>query len=126
MPLTPAAARISANCSATVVMASLSLLCGADQRDLSGAHCRGERGDGGARRLQRRPVLVGGLHRRAPGIIELAAPLTDRLLRLPSLRIDRPLRRAASGLTGTRTVLDVLVGEQQLFTTQAQLVTAED
>jgi len=60
------------------------------------------------------------------GIIELAAPLTDRLLRLPSLRIDRPLRRAASGLTGTRTVLDVLVGEQQLFTTQAQLVTAED
>jgi len=28
-------------------------------------------------------------------------------------------------LTGTRTVLDVLVGEQQLFTTQAQLVTAE-
>jgi TolC family type I secretion outer membrane protein len=28
-------------------------------------------------------------------------------------------------LTGTRTVLDVLVAEQQLFTTQAQLVTAE-
>jgi outer membrane protein len=28
-------------------------------------------------------------------------------------------------LTGTRTVLDVLVGEQQLFTSQAQLVTAE-
>ena len=28
-------------------------------------------------------------------------------------------------LTGTRTVLDVLVQEQQLFTTQAQLVTAE-
>jgi hypothetical protein len=28
-------------------------------------------------------------------------------------------------LTGTRTVLDVLVDEQQLFTTQAQLVTAE-
>ena len=28
-------------------------------------------------------------------------------------------------LTGTRTVLDGLVAEQQLFTTQAQLVTAE-
>src|SRR5205823_9908184 len=28
-------------------------------------------------------------------------------------------------LAGTRTVLDVLVAEQQLFTTQAQLVTAE-
>jgi outer membrane protein len=28
-------------------------------------------------------------------------------------------------LTGSRTVLDVLVGEQQLFTTQSQLVTAE-
>lgn len=28
-------------------------------------------------------------------------------------------------LTGTRTVLDLLVGEQQLFNTQAQLVTAE-
>ena len=28
-------------------------------------------------------------------------------------------------LTGTRTVLDVLVAEQQLFTTQAQLVAAQ-
>ena len=28
-------------------------------------------------------------------------------------------------LTGTRTVLDVLIAEQQLFTTQSQLVTAE-
>ena len=28
-------------------------------------------------------------------------------------------------LTGTRTVLDVLIGEQQLFTTQSQLVAAE-
>ena len=28
-------------------------------------------------------------------------------------------------LTGTRTVLDVLVGEQQLFTSQQQLITAQ-
>jgi outer membrane protein len=52
---------------------------------------------------------------------------------LPSDRSPRLVRAAQialaglqeEALTGTRTVLDVLVQEQQLFTTQQQLVTSE-
>ena len=54
-------------------------------------------------------------------------------LRAPASLVQRGGARAQialaglqeEALTGTRTVLDVLVAEQQLFTTQAQLVAAQ-
>jgi outer membrane protein len=43
----------------------------------------------------------------------------------PPFAAVQAIELLAEALTGTRTVLDVLVAEQQLFTTQAQLVTAQ-
>ncbi len=51
------------------------------------------------------------------GIASFAAAVRAAQIALAGLQEE--------ALTGTRTVLDVLVGEQQLFTTQGQLVTAQ-
>src|SRR5882762_1355949 len=70
---------------------------GADQRlllralegDLRRAHRLSKGGDARPRRLQGRPVLGRRLHRRPARVVDLAAPLSDRLFGLSRLRVDR-------------------------------------
>ena len=86
---------------------------------------------GAGRVRQRRSQLddpgAGGSAARRPELGNLAGG--TRCYRLVhrggARRADRPRRLQEEALTGTRTVLDVLVGEQQLFTSQGQLVTAQ-
>ena len=64
------------------------LLLGPFERDLSRSHSRRKGRNAGPRRLQSRPELRRRLNRRPARVIDLAAPLPDRLLGLPRLRIN--------------------------------------
>ena len=66
------------------------LLLGPFERDLSRSHSRRKGRNAGPRRLQSRPELRRRLNCRPARVIDLAAPLPDRLLGLPRLRIDSP------------------------------------
>src|SRR6266436_6743148 len=65
------------------------LLLRALEGDLRRAHRLSERRDARPRRLQGRPVLSHRLHRRPARVVDLAAPLPDRLFGLSRLRVDR-------------------------------------
>ena len=65
------------------------LLLRALEGDLCCAHRLSEGRDTRPRRLQGRPVLGRRLHRRPACVVDLAAPLPDRLFGLPRLGVDR-------------------------------------